>query len=200
MILVTSLQISCATFQTFGLPVVVTVNLTNGYNIIIRWFVNDQPLQTSFHAGKGTRTSSVDLLPTTAGDLNITALANNAVSEESTSILSSYLYSINGFSLVVGPSTIYKNASIYLKRASSADLPQGNISIVLQFGDGNLTSLNLSASDPSFLNPGLLFTHHYTTEGSHNVVANIMSNIDSKSLTAIISIVEPIENISVRFS
>lgn len=81
----------------------------------------------------------------------MTALAFNGVSEASSSLVFLIYYAINGFSLQVHPSTIYKNASIYLVRESAANSPQGPISVSVQYGDGNNTFLSIDADNASFL-------------------------------------------------
>lgn len=120
------------------------------------------------------------------------------MSEASSSLVFLSYYAINGFSLLqVHPSTIYKNASIYLVRESSANGPQGPISVSVQYGDGNCTFLSIDADDASFLDPGYLFAHHYSVEGQYDVVVNITSPVDQNVFTSTIDIIEPIHNISV---
>lgn len=180
------------------MPVHVTVNITNGYNVNIKWLTNGNILKHTFHSGKGIRTDTIDLNPNLTGEVNMTALAFNGVSDASSSLVFLIYYAINGFSLQVHPSTIYKNGSIYLVRESSANGPQGPISVSVKYGDGNSSFLSIDADDASFLDPGYLFAHHYSVEGQYDVVVNITSPVDQKVLTSTINIIEPIQNISVR--
>lgn len=156
-------------------------------------------LDATFHAGKGIRTFEINLSPNLTGEINLTAVASNAVSEVSNFTLFRHYYAINGFFLLTHPSTVFKNAEIVLIRENSARLPQGNVSITLQYGDGNVTVLSIDAGNSSFLNPGYIFPYRYLAEGEYNVVVNITSLIDKQTLNSKLEIVEPIQNISVSF-
>lgn len=164
----------------------------------ITWLTSDEMFKTTFHSGKGVRSFEVNLSPTTAGEINLTAIANNAVSTASSSRVFNLYYVINGFSLVAHPSTIYKDASIQLLREDTANLPQGRLTIVIQYGDGNFSSLSIDSGDPSLKHPGHVFSYPYIAEGQYQVVVNISSPIDEQVLTSTLKVIEPIQNITVR--
>lgn len=130
------------------------------------------------------------------GQVNISVNVSNSVSSAvATKVVNNY-YQINGFSVSGTPSNLTSESVITVKLASGANLPQGQLSLLVLYGDGNSTTQNISSSQ-SDLQTGLNFTHRYSSLGSHQITLKITSPIDSKTLTNTIIVYDPISTIQV---
>lgn len=130
------------------------------------------------------------------GQVTISVNVSNSVSSAVATKVVNYYYQINGFSVSGTPSTPTTQTVITVKLASGANLPQGQLSLLVSYGDGNSTTQNISSTQ-SVLQTGLNFTNRYSSLGSHQITLKITSPIDSKTYNNTIIVYDPISTIQV---
>lgn len=88
---------------------------------------------------------------------------------------------------------------ITVKIALGANLPQGQLSLLVLYGDGTSDTQNVSSSQ-SNLQTGLNFFHRFTSLGSHQITLKITSPIDSKIYNSTIIVYDPISTVQVSIN
>lgn len=182
-----------------GVAAIGTISLNSGSNLRIVWYENGQQNMITSDSGNGMRQLQQSITLTSTGQVNITVNVSNSVSSAATSVVVYNYYHINGFNVSGTPGTLDSDSVITVKVVSGASLPQGALSINMSYGDGNFDTRNLSSTDPS-LQSGLHFTNRFSSVGTYTVSVKILSNVDSKTYPATISIYEKISPIQVKIS
>ena len=126
---------------------------------------------------------------TSTGLVNVTVEARNAVSSTKTWTSIFYYFLINGF-YIQNNATVQtiENASISLKIASNAAHPQGDMDVLLFFGDGSSKCFNISSDDPNLVSGGLYFEKTYEYQGVYQIQASLSSHVGTSNVSSEIQI------------
>ncbi|XP_061194795.1 uncharacterized protein LOC133202955 [Saccostrea echinata] len=182
---ITGLQVSYEENIEVGLSAVFIGSLTSGSNFEVGW-MHENVSRTFFYPNNETRVFSYNYTFLYTGDINVTLLVTNLVSSQTFSLLFHSYYRINGISLEVGETyQTTELAEIAVKVNDSAAQPQGEVSLILDYGDDTNVSVSLS-TDPFNLKSGFNTTHHYNIQGNYTVTANLVSPIGTETLTSIV--------------
>lgn len=152
------------------------------------WFLGPTDKQEFLHPCNDTRTLLFNHTFKEIGEINVTVVGKNPISDITRSFTVYYYYPLNGFLLLPNDTVqTIENATIILRVENSANQPQGMVDIEIDFGDGDSTNISLDAGD-SRLASGVPFSHHYVIQGIYTVTAMLKSNINSKNLSKEIGI------------
>jgi hypothetical protein len=162
-----------------------TATLISGSNYDVEWIHENVSTMVSY-LGNDTRAFSYNYTFLYTGDINVTLRVTNLVSSQNFSLLFHSYYKINGIYLEVGKSyQTTEIAEIAVIVNGSANQPQGEVSLVLDFGDNTNTVISLSV-DAFTLKPSFNTTRQYTIQGNYTVSANLTSPIGSEILESTI--------------
>lgn len=116
----------------------------------------------------------------------MTLHVTNLVSAQNFTLLFHSYYKVNGIYLEVGK--IYQTTEIVEIAVivnGSASQPQGDVSLVLDFGDSTNTNSSLSM-DAFTLKSSFNTTRLYTIQGNYTITANLTSPVGSEILESIV--------------
>lgn len=175
-------------YTEVGHQLQINATIINGSHMNTEWFLGPKDKQHFLHPCNDTRSFSINHTFVETGEINVTVIGKNLVSQFSKSFILFYYYAINGYVLLPNDTVqTIENATVVIEVESSANQPQGIVDIEVHFGDGDSTNISLEASDLS-LASGIPLTHHYIFQGYYTITAILSSNINSMNLTKTIAI------------
>lgn len=125
--------------------------------------------------------------------------ASNPVSEAYYNFTFTNLHPINGFTLSGDETILNSDAFITLMLASASNLPQGTLEVVVNFNDSLPEVVTqISSENETLRTSGIQFKRSFSSEGNYSVKVQLTSPVDVKTLTALVQVMEPINNIQVR--
>lgn len=125
--------------------------------------------------------------------------ASNPVSEAYYNFTFTNLHPINGFTLSGDETILNSDAFITLMLASASNLPQGTLEVVVNFNDSMPELVTqISSENETLRTSGIQFKRSFSSEGNYSVKVQLTSPVDVKTLTALVQVMEPINNIQVR--
>lgn len=125
--------------------------------------------------------------------------ASNPVSEAYYNFTFTNLHPINGFTLSGDETILNSDAFITLMLASASNLPQGTLEVVVNFNDSLPEVVTqISSENETLRTSGIQFKRSFSSEGNYSVQVQLTSPVDVKTLTALVQVMEPINNIQVR--
>lgn len=125
--------------------------------------------------------------------------ASNPVSEAYYNFTFTNLHPINGFTLSGDETILNSDAFITLMLASASNLPQGTLEVVVNFNDSMPEVVTqISSENETLRTSGIQFKRSFSSEGNYSVQVQLTSPVDVKTLTALVQVMEPINNIQVR--
>lgn len=125
--------------------------------------------------------------------------ASNPVSEAYYNFTFTNLHPINGFTLSGDETILNSDAFITLMLASASNLPQGTLEVVVNFNDSMPELVTqISSENETLRTSGIQFKRSFSSEGNYSVQVKLTSPVDVKTLTALVQVMEPINNIQVR--
>lgn len=149
------------------------------------------------HEGTGDRYFNITESILEKGRIDITANATNIVSQKAHAYTTYFYHRINGIFLATNVTSTVLAATIYLKTANSAQVPQGLIDVMVDFGDGTNSSAALDLSSTILIDQNVPFTHLYQYIGNYTVTATLTSPLGTEVITSDIEVIEPIFGIEV---
>lgn len=125
--------------------------------------------------------------------------ASNPVSEAYYNFTFTNLHPINGFTLSGDETILNSDAFITLMLASASNLPQGTLEVVVNFNDSMPELVTqISSENETLRTSGIQFKRSFSSEGNYSVQVQLTSPVDVKTLTTLVQVMEPINNIQVR--
>lgn len=125
--------------------------------------------------------------------------ASNPVSEAYYNFTFTNLHAINGFTLSGDETILNSDAFITLMLASASNLPQGTLEVVVNFNDSMPELVTqISSENETLQTSGIQFKRSFSSEGNYSVKVQLTSPVDVKTLTTLVQVMEPINNIQVR--
>lgn len=125
--------------------------------------------------------------------------ASNPVSEAYYNFTFTNLHPINGFTLSGDETILNSDAFITLMLASASNLPQGTLEVVVNFNDSMPELVTqISSENETLRTSGIQFKRSFSSEGNYSVKVQLTSPVDVKTLTTLVQVMEPINNIQVR--
>lgn len=125
--------------------------------------------------------------------------ASNPVSEAYYNFTFTNLHPINGFTLSGDETILNSDAFITLMLASASNLPQGTLEVVVNFNDSMPELVTqISSENETLRTSGIQFKRSFSSEGNYSVQVKLTSPVDVKTLTTLVQVMEPINNIQVR--
>lgn len=125
--------------------------------------------------------------------------ASNPVSEAYYNFTFTNLHPINGFTLSGDETILNSDAFITLMLASASNLPQGTLEVVVNFNDSLPEVVTqISSENETLRTSGIQFKRSFSSEGNYSVQVQLTSPVDVKTLTTLVQVMEPINNIQVR--
>lgn len=83
--------------------------------------------------------------------------------------------------------------------ASASNLPQGTLEVVVNFNDSMPELVTqISSENETLRTSGIQFKRSFSSEGNYSVKVQLTSPVDVKTLTTLVQVMEPINNIQVR--
>ncbi|XP_062602879.1 uncharacterized protein LOC134264616, partial [Saccostrea cucullata] len=175
-------------YTEVGHPLEINATMINGSNMNTEWFLGPKDKQHFLHPCNDTQSFIFNHTFGETGEINVTVIGKNLVSQIRRSFTIFYYYAINGFLLLPNDTVqTIENATIVIQVENSANQPQGVVDIDVHFGDGDSTNISLDANDPK-LAIGVPLTHHYVYQGYYKITAILSSEINSINLTKVIGI------------
>ncbi|VDI80024.1 Hypothetical predicted protein, partial [Mytilus galloprovincialis] len=168
-------------------PFEMTAILSSGSNVEFDWIMNgdDSAYKLCQHI---VRECTANYSYSTIDIFNITLVARNEVSHGiQTDIIVTVLKEVAGlsFSQSIGAVNTTRSAEFILILDSAGREPMGNLTIVIDFGDGTSETSNLYDITNTLVSPGKIFFHLYSQQGEYVVMGNISSTVSSQSLSNI---------------
>ncbi|CAC5409625.1 PKD1L2 [Mytilus coruscus] len=164
-----------------------TAILSSGSNVEFEWIMNDD--DSSYILCRHiVRECTANYSYPTIGNFNITLVARNEVSYGIlTDIFVTVLKEVAGFSLSHGIGAVNTTSSAkFIVILDSTDRqPMGNLTLVIDFGDGTSETSNLYDITNTMMTPGKTFSHLYSQQGEFFVTGNISSTVSSQSFSNI---------------
>lgn len=125
--------------------------------------------------------------------------ASNPVSEAYYNFTFTNLHPINGFTLSGDETILNSDAFITLMLASASNLPQGTLEVGVNFNDSMPELVTqISSENETLRTSGIQFKRSFSSEGNYSVKVQLTSPVDVKTLTTLVQVMEPINNIQVR--
>lgn len=125
--------------------------------------------------------------------------ASNPVSEAYYNFTFTNLHEINGFTLSGDETILNSDAFITLMLASASNLPQGTLEVGVNFNDSMPELVTqISSENETLRTSGIQFKRSFSSEGNYSVKVQLTSPVDVKTLTTLVQVMEPINNIQVR--
>ncbi|XP_052068318.1 uncharacterized protein LOC127707695 isoform X2 [Mytilus californianus] len=164
-----------------------TAILSSGSNVGFEWIMNDD--DSAYKLCQHTvRECTTNYTYSTNGTFNITLVARNEVSYGIlTDIIVTVLKEVTGFSFshVIGAVNTTRSSEFILKLDSTDRQPMGNLTLVIDFGDGTSETSNVYDITNTMVTPGKTFSHLYSQQGEFVVKGNISSKVSSHSFSNI---------------
>lgn len=132
------------------------------------------------YTGSGAQFYQFNHTFTDYGDINITAVASNAITNATKSFSITVFNKINGIFINTSKPTYetLEVVGISLMVADDARQPQGQVNASLDFGNGNITSCVLSVND-TYLTPKYNFNHQFDIQGNYSIKVVLRSYGDT---------------------
>lgn len=141
----------------------------------------------------------INRLVNAVGTVFMSFVASNPVSKVYYNFTFTNLHAINGFTLSGDETIVNSDACITLMLASGSDLPQGTLAVVVNFNDSMPELVTeISSENETLRTSGIQFRRSYSSDGNYSVQIQLTSPVDVKTFTALVQVMEPINNIQVR--